>query len=337
MTTENVTIDDILATLDKETLGLVKLGKDINNEVIPTASFGLNHILGGGLRAGKQHTFWGNEQAGKSALMMQTVALNQRLGLPCAWIDAEHSFDPVWAARLGIDVDKLLISQSSSIADAANLQVKFIDSGVKLMVIDSTSIMKPKSFFDEGEMKEFEKTGQIGQFAKDLGNMSSYVQARNWTCAVAHISQVRMDLGNSFMPGMKASGGKEVAHEDQLRVRLFSSASEKQAIMGQVQRGSILMEERIGRKVTWNIDKNKINGRYGTGEYELYTSGDTVGIDRASELVAYGIKYGAIEKGGAWYTIYGERLQGDAKAKAYVRDNPEVAEKLEAEIVSKSL
>ena len=332
-----VDIDDILGQLDKETLALVRKGRDITTEIIPTASFGLNNLLGGGLRLGKQHTFWGNEQAGKSAVMMQTVALNQQLGNFCVWIDAEHSFDPVWATRLGVDVDNLVVSQASSIADAANLQVKFINAGAKLVVVDSTSALKAQSFFDEGELKPFEKTRQIGQKAKDLGNMCSYVQARNWSCAVVHISQVRNDLSNSFMPGMKPEGGKETEHTDQLRIRLFSSKSEKQAIMGKIQRGNLLLEERVGRKVTWNVDKNKINGRYGTGEYDLYVLGDSVGLDRASELMAYGIKFGIIIKGGAWYTIYDERFQGETKAVAYIRNNPEVAEKLEAEINAQSL
>lgn len=334
---DNISTDDILAQLDKDTLSMVRSGKDLVTGIIPTASFGLNNLLGGGLRLGKQHTFWGNEQAGKSALMMNTVALNQSLGVPCAWVDAEHSFDPVWAARLGIDVDRLIISQTASIADCANLQVKLIQSGVKLLVVDSTSALKPKSFFDEDELKPFEKTGQIGQFAKDLGNMCSYVQGRNWSCAVVHISQVRMDLGNSFMPGMKQAGGKETEHTDQLRVRLFSSKSEKQAIMGKVQRGQILIEERIGRKVTWNVDKNKLNGRNGTGEYDLYTQGEKVGIDRASELLAYGIKYGVVNKGGAWFTIYDEKFNGEDNAKKHIRNNQDIADRLEKEIVQQSV
>jgi recombination protein RecA len=335
--TYEVTIEDILATLDKETLSMVHKGRDISVERLPTASFGLNLLLGGGLKIGAQHTFWGNEQSGKSVVMMQTVALNQRLGAPCAWIDAEHSFDPVWAERLGVDVDKLVVSQSASISDTANLQIKLIASGIKFLVIDSTSALKPASFFDDGELKDFEKTRQVAQFAKDYGNMCSYVQARNWTCAIAHISQVRIDLGNSFMPGMKPAGGNESSHTDQLRVRLFSSKSEKQAIMGQVQRGGILMEERVGRTVTWTIDKNKLNGRYGTGTYSLYTVGDTVGIDRASELLAYGIKFGIVSKGGAWFTVYGERLQGESKAVGYIRDNLDIADRLEAEINEKSI
>lgn len=337
LTEETVSIDDIMASLDKDTLSMVQRGRDIHNTFLPTASLGLNILLGGGLKVGAQHTFWGNEQAGKSAVMMQTIGLNQRLGVPCAWIDAEHAFDPIWATRLGVDVDNLAVTQASSIADVANIQLKMINAGIKLMVIDSTSALKPASFFDDGELKDFSKTRQVGQFSKDLGNMCSYIQGRNWTCSVVHIAQVRTDLGNSFMPGLKAAGGMESGHTDQLRVRLFSSKSEKQAITGQILRGDILIEERIGRTVTWSIDKNKLNGRYGTGTYDLYTMGDNVGVDRASELLAYGIKFGLVSKGGAWYTVGSERLQGDAKAVRYIRENPDIAAQLEEQIREKSI
>lgn len=337
LTEETVSIDDIMAALDKDTLSMVQRGREIHNTFLPTASLGLNLVLNGGFKVGAQHTVWGNEQAGKSAMMLQTVALNQSLGVPCAWVDAEHSFDPVWAERLGVDVDKLIVTQASSMAHVANIQLKMIEAGVKLMVVDSTSALKPASFYEDGELKDFSKTRQVGQFSKDLGNMCSYIQGRNWTCSVVHIAQVRTDLGNSFMPGLKAAGGMESGHTDQLRVRLFSSKSEKQAIMGQVQRGDMLIEERIGRTVTWTIDKNKLNGRYGTGTYDLYTMGDFVGLDRASELLAYGIKYGLVSKGGAWYTIGSERLQGDAKATKFIRDNQSVADELEEQIREKSL
>lgn len=326
------TIDDILAGLDKETLKMVRRGKDITKEKIPTASFGINGILGGGLSIGKQHTIWGNEQSGKSCLMLQTIAVNQALGNPCAYIDAEHTFDHEWAESLGVDTNNLLVTQASTISDVADLQVKMITQGMRLVVIDSTSALMPKSFFKEGEMKDFDKAGQIGQLAKDLGQMCKMVQGINFSCAVVHISQVRMDLGNSFMPGMKPTGGKETEHSDSFRARLFSSKSEKQAIMGNVQRGPMLIEERIGRKVTWSIDKNKINGRYGTGEYALYTQGNNLGISRGSELVAYGIKYGVIEKGGAWYTVYGERFQGETKVLQHIEENDNVADKLEQDI-----
>lgn len=333
---EHIDIEDILAGLDKDTLKMVRRGSEISKRKIPTVSFGLNQILDGGLSIGKQHTFWGNEQSAKSATMLQTIALNQRLGVPCAYIDAEHSFDYEWAARLGVDTDRILVSQASTISDVADLQVQLIDKGAELIVIDSTSSLMPKSFWKDGDMKNFDNAGQIGQFAKDLGQMCKMVQGINFSAAIVHISQVRMDLGNSFMPGMKPSGGKETEHNDSLRVRMFSSKSEKKAIIGQVQRGDILIEERIGRKVTWSIDKNKINGRYGEGEYDFYTSGEFIGVDRASELIAYGVKYGVVEKGGAWYTINDQRFQGDTKAVRYVRENPDVAAKIEADIIAQS-
>lgn len=334
---DTVSVDDVLAKLDKATLSMVKRGREISKRRLPTASFGLNNLLDGGIPVGKQTTFWGNEQAGKSAFLLQTIALNQRLGVVCGLIDAEHSFDFEWAERLGVDTDSLLVTQASTISDVADIQVKWIEAGMGLLTIDSTSALMPKSFFKEGEMKSFDNAGQIGQFAKDLGQMCKMVQGSNWNCAVVHISQVRMDLGNSFMPGMKPSGGKETEHTDQLRIRLFSSKSEKQAIMGKIEVGGQLIEERIGRKVTWNIDKNKINGRYGTGEYDLYTVGDSVGLDRASEILAYGIKYGAIEKGGAWFTIAGERLQGETKAKEFLRTNPDVLKEIEEKISAESI
>lgn len=336
---EPVTIDEIMASLDKDTLSKIQIASDISKDVLPTASFGLNRIMGGGLRIGKQHTVWGGEQGGKSAVMMQTVAVNQALGEPCAWIDAEHSFDPAWATRLGVDTDKLITTQASTIAEIADLQVKLIRSGVRLLVIDSTSALMPKSFIDkDGEIKDFADTGQLGQMAKDLGQMCKMVQGINYNCAVVHISQARVDVGNAAMQKpFKPVGGKEVEHTDSFRVRLFSSKAEKEALMGEVQYGDIVMQEQIGRKVIWKIDKNKINGKYGTGKYNLYTSGEYVGVDRNIELVNYGVDFGIIQKGGSWFTIYGEKMQGDENASKYLRDNPDIAEKVEAEINAKSL
>jgi recombination protein RecA len=336
---EEVTVDDILSRLDKDTLSKVRLGKDIEKTTIPTASFGINNTIGGGLRLGKQATWWGGEQSGKSAIMLQTIGINQRLSnLPCAWIDAEHSYDRDWADRLGVDNDRLIVSEVSTIAEAADLQIRLIREGIKLIVLDSTSALMPRSYLDGDELKDFEKTGQLGQVAADLGRMCKMVQGRNFTCSVNHISQVRIDVGNAAMQKpFKPVGGKEVEHTDSLRIRLFSSKSDREAIMGTIPVGDTVLEERIGRRVTWKIDKNKLNGRGGTDEYELYTMGDFVGVDKNSELVSYGVKYGVIEKGGAWYTIFGERFQGGSKVVKYLRDNPEIAEKVEAEVNAKSI
>lgn len=329
-------IDDIMSRLSKETLGKFRLGRDISKDFLPTASFGLNKQIGG-LGVGKQTTFWGNESAGKSAFLLETAGLNQRLSRGVAYIDAEKTFDYEWAARLGVNVDEIMVAQVSSIGDFADISHDFIRAGAELIVVDSTSALMPKSFFEDGELKAFDKTGQIGQFARELGQACRMIQGENYTAAMVHLSQVRMDLGNSFMPGMKPSGGKETGHADSLRVRMFSSKSEKQAIMGKMSYGDVIIEEQIGRKVTWTIDKNKVNGRYGNGEFDLYVLGDKVGVDKTGEVLDYGIKYGLIEKGGAWLTVAGERLQGRNKALDYLNSNPEVIEKIEAQILEKSL
>lgn len=290
-------------------------------------------ITGGGLVLGHQHMFWGNEQAGKSASMLQTIGVNQARGVPCGYIDTENSFDKVWAGRLGVDVAALPVSRVSTVSDVTDLTLDWIHAGMQLIVIDSISQLMPRSFYSkDGEIKPFEETGQIGQQARELGQMCRMIQGENYNTAIVFTSQVRMDL-SGFMPGMKPSGGKEVGHDDVLRVRLFSSKSDKQALTGPVMYGEQLLEEVIGRKVTWTIDKNKINGKYGTGDYDLYTQGDSVGIDRAGELLDYGIKYGIVKKGGAWISVGDERLQGRPKAVQYLQENPSVAEEIEGEIL----
>jgi recombination protein RecA len=195
----------------------------------------------------------------------------------------------------------------------------------------------PESFYDDNDVKDFSNTRQVGQFAKDLGQACRMVLATNFNAAFLHISQIRMDLGNSFMPGTKASGGKEVEHLDSLRIKLFSSKSEKQAVKGQVMRGGQYIEDIIGRTVTWNIDKNKINGRYGTGQYNLITQGDNVGIDKISEVLDYAVYYGLVEKKGPWIVIFDEKFQGKDNAVKYLREHDEVITKLEEAIDSQSV
>jgi recombination protein RecA len=332
------TIDDILARLSKNTSDKYRIAKDISKEFVPTASLGLNRLLGGGVGIGKQSTFWGNESAGKSAFWLQSIGVNQALGRGCAYIDAEKTFDRDWAGRLGVNTDELLVSQVSSISDYTDIAIDFIKAGVEIIVVDSTSALMPKSFFeDDGTLKDFDRTGQIGQFARELGQSCRMIQGENFSCAMIHISQVRMDLAG-FKPGMKASGGKEAGHADSLRVRMFSSKSDTVAIKGNIHVGDQIMEEQIGRKVTWTIDKNKQNGHFGTGDYDLYFRGDSVGIDKLGELLDYGIKYGIVQKGGAWLTMHtGERVQGRAKAVEYLRENEEAVAKLEAEILGQPI
>lgn len=331
-----ISFEDIMASLDKDTSSKVKIGSSINRGIIPTASYNLNRLLGGGLRKGKQHTFWGGEQSAKSAFAMQTAGVAQKLGENIAWIDAEHSFDPAWARRLGLDPDRVAVTEVSTISDLTDLQVELIKQGFDMIVIDSTAALMPKSFIDKnGEMKHFEDTAQLGQMAKDLGQMCKMVQGINYSCAVVHISQQRVDVGSPAMhKPYKPVGGKEVEHTDSLRVRFMSSKSDDKQLKSSVQRGNNLVEDNVGFPVTWLINKNKITGEYGSGGFDFYKKNnpDFSGLDVAGELLDTAVDYGIIEKGGAWYTVFGERKQGRNAAVAHLRTNEALLEKTRLEL-----
>jgi recombination protein RecA len=330
-------IDDILARLSKSTSDKYRIAKDISKDYVPTASLGLNLVLGGGVGIGKQTTFWGNESAGKSAFWLQSIGINQKLGKACAYIDVEKTFDRDWAARLGVNTDELLVSQVSSIPEYTDLCIDFIKAGIEIIVVDSTSALMPKSFFEDGVLKDFEKTGQIGQFAKELGQSCRMIQGENFSCAMVHISQVRMDL-QGFKPGMKASGGKEAGHADSVRIKLMSSKADDNTIKDKINIGGQLIEAQIGRKVKWTVDKNKQNGRYGEDYYNLYFRGDFVGIDRTGEILTAAVKTGLVTVKGSYYYLGEDSLgQGIKNVVPYLRENPEITEKLEAEILGQPI
>lgn len=330
-----VDINDIKARLSKDTLTKFKIGSEISKDYIPTPSLGLNMTIDG-WGIGKQSTLWGNESAGKSALAIQSLAIAQLQDRGVGYFDAEKTFDPEWATRLGADTDQMFVSQVSSIGEYADISNDWIKAGVEFIVLDSTSALMPKSFFqDDGELKAFENTGQIGQFARELGQAGRMIQGQNFSAAMLNISQVRMDLAG-FKPSMKASGGKEVGHADSLRIKVFSGKGDNFDIKGKIYYGDNLVEERTGRKVTWTVDKNKVNGHYGTNTYNLMFRGDRVGVDKNSELLEFGKKFGIIE-GSGWLKFYGENINGKDKFLDFMVENPHIADKLEQDILAQSI
>ena len=333
--TKLTSIEEVLAKLDKDTLKKFRMASDIERRFIPTPSLGLNLLLGGGFSRGHQTTLWGNESAGKSTFLLEMIGQNQQRdsNFSAAYLDTEKTLDPVWAKRLGCDTDKLIVGNQSTISETTDIIGKWIEAGIDLIVVDSLSNLMPKSFFGkDGEMKEFDKTGQIGQQARELGQMCRMIQGRNFETTIVFISQVRLDLG-VFIPGEKPSGGKEVGHLDSLRVKLTSSKSEAKALKGEIQHGDILIEEIIGRVVKWQINKNKINGRYGVGEYNLITQGERVGLEAGAELRDYGVLYGIVEKvGNSRFIINGESIHGKDNAANYIIENPDISEFLAGEI-----
>lgn len=322
-------MEDVLAALDKETLKQVIMASDIERKFVPTHSVGLNLILGGGFSRGHQTTLFGNESAGKSTFVLETIAKNQRENpdFSAAWMDTEKTLDREWARALGVDTDRLLVAYKSNIGEATDMMIKWINAGIDLICVDSSSNLMPKSFFEkDGTIKDFDKTGQMGQMARELGQMCRMIQGTNFETVMVFISQVRMDLGG-FIPSEKASGGKEVGHLDSLRIKLSSSKAEAKALKKEVQRGDFLIEEIVGRPVTWKIDKNKVNGRYGVGTYNLLTQGNRVGLDTGAELRDYCVEYGLIEKvGNSRFVINGESINGKDNAADYIAERPELVE-----------
>lgn len=333
---DNVSVEDILASLDKETRSAVVLGDEMSKEIIPTASYSLNRMIGGGLRLGKQHTVWGGEGTGKTGLMLQTVGVAQELGIPCVWIDAEGIYDAEWAAKLGVQTDKLILSKLQSIPEVTDFQIKMIQKGVRLIVIDSTSQLWPKSFIDKsGELKNFDETAQLGQQAKDLGQMSRMVNGMNYSCAVVHISQRRTNVGSPSMHKPdQHTGGREIYHNDALRVRLLGTTSDDKMLKDKFQRGTNLVEEVVGFPVDFIVQKNRLNGNIGPGKYDFFKrdfGAFKAGVSYIGEVLDTAVQYGIVSAS-TWYTIYEEKMQGRKNAIKYIAENPEILTKLENDI-----
>jgi len=261
-----IVIDNILAKLDPKTRARVQSAQDVVVEKQLTPSIGLNMALKGGLGYGRQVLVWGNKSAGKSSFCLQMIALAQKEGKTCAWIDAEASYDQSWAETLGVDSSSLIYSPAKTVNDMVDVATKLMDAGVDLIVVDSISALLPAIYFekDGNEMKDLQDTKQIGAEAKDMTHA----------------------------------------------VKMLNYANKN--------------------------DYNKLGPPNLSGQYDFYYQGETLGVDRVGETLDVAEMCGVIEKGGAWYTVNGERFQGRAKAVAYLRENPDVVDSLVGEINARS-
>jgi recombination protein RecA len=279
---------------------------------------------------------WGNRSGGKTLFCLGLAANAQKEGKSVAWIDAERNYDPEWAKRHGVDSDRVLWSPVTSIADMADAGHDFIKAGVDLMIVDSISTLLPQSYFVEGEMKSLADTGQIGTFSKNMGQAVNMFNRVNEHTALVLISQVRNSIG-TYGAALTPMGGKAVEHMNSLQIKLWSNPSEKEAIMGKIKQGDLIMQKPVGRPVTWTVEKNRGPGMNESNRYDMYFKGDFVGVDRVGEVVDFGVELGLVKKGGAWYTIGDEKFQGRNSVVQYLRDNPDVEERIYGEILAKSL
>ena len=331
-----ILLDDILAKLDPKTRARVQSAQNVQVFKQQTPSIGLNMALKGGLGYGRQTLVWGNKSAGKSSFCLQMIALAQKDGKTCAWIDAEDSYDQSWAESLGVDSAALIHSKVKTVNDMVDVSTKLMEAGVDVIVVDSISALLPAIYFekDGNELKDLQDTKQIGAEAKDMTHAVKMLNYANKNTLLVLISQQRNQFGSMHASHIP-TGGMAVKFFSSTVIKLWSSEAEANAIKAGIKVGDKIIEQRVGRPVNWIIDYNKLGPPNLSGQYDFYYQGDSLGVDKVGETLDVAEMCGIVEKGGAWYTVNGERFQGRAKAVAYLRENPDVVDSLIGEINAK--
>ena len=329
--------EEILAKLDPKTRARLQLATTVNVEKQKTPSISLTMALKGGLGFGRQVLIWGNKSAGKSSFCLQMIGQAQKEGKTCAWIDAEASYDPAWAAKLGVDSDSLIYSSAKSINDMVDVAQQLMEAGVDIIVVDSISALLPAIYFekDSSDLKKLEDTKQIGAEAKDMPHAVKMLNYANKNTLLVLISQQRNQFGSMHASHIP-TGGMAVKFFSSTVIKLWASEADANAIKSGIQVGDKIIEQKVGRPVNWIIDYNKTGPMGLNGQYDFYFQGDKVGVDSVGEILDTAEMMGIVQKGGAWYTVNEERFQGRAKSVEYLRDNPDVADKIRQEIYDKS-
>jgi len=314
-------IEAALAQLDRQ-FGrgtVLRLGSNhvIPVTVIPSGSISLDAALGvGGFPRGRVVEVYGPESSGKTTLALHVVAEANRAGGTAAFVDAEHALDPVYARRLGVDVDNLLVSQPDYGEQALEVTAALIGSRVlDVVVIDSVAALVPKAEL-EGEMGDSHVGLQARLMSQALRKLTGLV-ARTNTCLI-FINQIRERIGVMFGNPETTTGGRALKFYASVRMEVRRTAAIKDG------------EEVIGSRTRIKIVKNKLASPFREVEVDLIHG---EGISREADLLDAGLKYELIEKTGAWFSFHGERLgQGRENAKQFLKENPELAGRLEDEL-----
>ena len=319
--------EEILAKLDPKTRQRIQLATEVDVQKQQTPSIGLNQALKGGLGYGRQVLVWGNKSAGKSSFCLQMLGMAQKEGRTCAWIDSESSYSADWASKLGVDSSNIIYSPAKTINDMVDVGTGLMEAGVDIIVVDSISALLPAIYFDKDgdELKQLQDTKQIGAEAKDMTHAVKMLNYANKNTLLVLISQQRNQFGSMHASHIP-TGGMAVKFFSSTVIKLWSSEAEANQIKSDIQVGDKFIQQKVGRPVNWIIDYNKLGPPNLSGQYDFYYQGDHVGVDKVAEMM------GKVERGGAWYTVLGERLQGRAKAVQYLRENPEAVDTLESMI-----
>ena len=329
-----LTIEDVLAQLNPKLRKTIMAGDSLPaTEYAATPSVGLNRALNGGLPYGRQVLIWGSKSSAKSSLCLQMIGQAQKEGKICAWIDAEMSYDKTWAEKLGVDTSKLIVSQCRTINEMVDIGTSLMNAGVDMIVVDSITSLLPAIYFekDSDELKQLENTKQIGAESRDFSNawkMINYANNKVKPTLFVLISQSRNNI-NAMYTSQQPTGGQATKFYSSTVIKLFSSESDNQAIKGKIHVGDKLIEEKIGRKVRWEVTNSKTSAPGDSAEYDFYFKGDEVGIDKIGDLVDTAEMLGILERSGAWYKLEdGSKIQGRDSMVARVREDLDLQESL---------
>jgi recombination protein RecA len=299
---------------------IMKLGandKTIDVEAISTGSIGLDIALGiGGLPKGRVVEIYGPESSGKTTLTLQVIAEAQKVGGTCAFIDAEHALDPVYARKLGVKVDELLISQPDTGEQALEIADTLVRSGaVDVLVIDSVAALTPKAEL-EGEMGDSLPGLQARLMSQALRKLTGSISKSG--CMVIFINQIRMKIGVMFGNPETTTGGNALKFYASVRLDIRR--------IGQIK----AQEEVVGSQTRVKVVKNKVAPPFKQVEFDIMYG---EGISKTGELVDLGVKAQLIDKSGAWFSYNGERIgQGRENAKTFLKENPKMASEIERAI-----
>jgi recombination protein RecA len=290
-------------------------------EVIPSGSLGLDLALGiGGLPRGRVIEIYGPESSGKTTLALHAIAEAQKRGGVCAFIDAEHALDPVYAKKLGVDVDNLLISQPDTGEQGLEIADTLVRSGsIDVLVIDSVAALVPRAEL-EGEMGDSHVGLHARLMSQALRKITGSV-ARSNTMLI-FLNQIRLKIGVMFGNPETTTGGNALKFYASIRMEIRRTGSIKER------------EEVTGNHTRVKVVKNKLAPPFRQVEFDIMFG---EGISKAGELIDLGVKAGVVEKSGAWFSYDSQRIgQGRENAKQFLRDNPKVAEAIEKKIREQS-
>ena len=320
-------LDSALAQIERQfgKGSIMKLGANdsvVEVETVSTGSLSLDIALGiGGLPKGRIIEIYGPESSGKTTLALQTIAEAQKKGGICAFVDAEHALDPVYARKLGVDLQNLLISQPDTGEQALEITDMLVRSNaVDVIIVDSVAALVPKAEI-EGEMGDTHVGLQARLMSQALRKITGNI--KNANCLVIFINQIRMKIGVMFGSPETTTGGNALKFYASVRLDIRRTGAVKEG------------DEVVGSETRVKVVKNKVAPPFRQAEFQILYG---KGIYRNGEVIDLGVQQGLVEKSGAWYAYKGNKIgQGKANAAKYLEDNPEIGQEIEQQIRDKLL